>query len=469
MAKSYYKLTILFALLFVSCRKEEDNTLTDTNSGKYTFSLGVQKAELSSYWSAEDIIGITAYVSESKDVYSDNINRRYKSAGNGAFVPAAEDDKIFYPSFANHSLDFIAYYPYKADTDTTYNISLSDQSNQRQIDLLYSNNAKNKTKATGNIEFVFNHILSRIVINTTTSSSGNLTEDDLQGMTITINNVCDEAVFNLASGHLEPSTQKSSIKMKTEADGSSSKAIILPGQASGTGFTVKLTNGNTYSANFPQDQQFVSGHSYTYYATITLTGIHLSPLEIEDWVITDTTPQEEVADEIEYKTGDFYPNPNNPKTAIGIVYWLKPGTSGKEGKIVSVDTELRNWGDSDDTNLKTSISTGIFNWDIIINNDPSLENFPAFKWCKEKGDGWYLPSRYELHVLNELWTAHREYMNSNIELIDGEPFTSSDVYMASSESRSWSNDNAELYYFSNKGWGPVLKSEPARIRAVKEF
>ena len=87
----------------------------------------------------------------------------------------------------------------------------------------------------------------------------------------------------------------------------------------------------------------------------------------------------------------------------------------------------------------------------------------------DKGEGWYLPSRYELHVLQELWLTHGEYMNSNIELINGEPFTSDDVYLVSSESRSWSNDMAETYYFSTKGWLPIYKYEPGRIRAVKEF
>ena len=60
-------------------------------------------------------------------------------------------------------------------------------------------------------------------------------------------------------------------------------------------------------------------------------------------------------------------------------------------------------------------------------------------------------------------------MNGNIGLINGEQFTSSDVYLASSESRSWPGERAELYDFSNKGWFPIFKSDSARIRAVREF
>ena len=60
-------------------------------------------------------------------------------------------------------------------------------------------------------------------------------------------------------------------------------------------------------------------------------------------------------------------------------------------------------------------------------------------------------------------------MNNNLELINGEPFTSDDVYLVSSESRSWPGDRAEIYDFLNKGWGPIYKNEAGRIRAVKEF
>ena len=467
MTRSYHILTILLALIFVSCRGEEDDILIGTNSKNYTFTLGEQKAELSSYWSTEDIIGITAYISGREELYLNSTNRRYKSTGNGTFVPTTKEDMIYRP-LAGDYVDFIAYYPYRANAGTTYVIYLREQSNQKQLEILYSNNAKNITNTSGNVKFTFEHVLSKIVIKTT-HSSGNLEDKDLHDMSITINNISNEGTLYLTDGRIEHSHPKSSIKMKTEANGSSSEAIVLPGPATGINFTIKLTNGNAYSVDFHPEQQFVSGHIHTYNVTITQTGISLSPIEIEDWVLADNYPQEEIADEIKYKTGDFYPNPNNPKTAIGVVYWLKPGTDGKEGKIVSYDSTMRNWGDSNGQNLYTSISTGIINWDIITKRDPSLDNFPAFKWCNDKGEGWYLPSRYELHVINELWSNNQEYMNSNLELINGEPFRSDDVYLASSESRSWPNNNAEIYNFSNKGWGPILKSESGRIRAVKEF
>ena len=466
MRRAYYTLISLFSFLFFSCNYEGDDVLLDANGKVYTFLLDATEMGGSHDWFADDTIGITAYVSNSTEIYSDGVNKRYRSANKGAFVPIAEEDEILHP-FASASVDFIAYYPYRAGISTAYEISLEEQSNRRQIDLLYSNNARNKTNVSGNIGLVFNHVLSKIVIEVTPFDG--LAKEDLYGMCITIDNVSKEGVFDLVDGSIELSEQKSSIQMVMEADYRSSEAIVFPGSASGAGFSVELANGDVYVADFRQEQQFVSGYVYTYNIMISQNGIRFNSFEIEGWTVVDVNPQEEVADEIVYKIGDFYPNPNNPKVVVGIVYWLKPGTGGKEGKIVSYDSGWRNWGGFGNEGMNTSISTGIINWDIVIRWDPSLEWFPAFKWCLDKGEGWYLPSRYELHTMYELWFANSEYMNANIESIKGELFTVSDVYLASSESRSWPGTSAELYDFSNKGWAPILKSEPARIRAVREF
>ena len=61
-------------------------------------------------------------------------------------------------------------------------------------------------------------------------------------------------------------------------------------------------------------------------------------------------------------------------------------------------------------------------------------------------------------------------MNRNIGLIEGgEPFSSSDVYLASTENRSYPHDMADTYSFSDKGWDPISKNVAARIRAIKDF
>ena len=75
-----------------------------------------------------------------------------------------------------------------------------------------------------------------------------------------------------------------------------------------------------------------------------------------------------------------------------------------------------------------------------------------------------------LKNMNELFIKHGEYMNNNIRMINGgEPFSSSDVYLTSTENRSYPNDMADIYNFSNKVWLSISKNDAARIRAIKEF
>ena len=157
---------LFFSSLFTSCNIEE-HIIIDTKGEVYSFLLKKQEIYHSPGWSIGDSIGITAYVSGSENIYSNYFNKRYNSVGINSFMPATEKDEIL----QGQTIDFIAYHPYKAEVYSSYAISLGEQSDQKQVDLLYSNNAKNKTKASSAIELTFNHALSKIVINTTPSGS----------------------------------------------------------------------------------------------------------------------------------------------------------------------------------------------------------------------------------------------------------------------------------------------------------
>jgi hypothetical protein len=43
----------------------------------------------------------------------------------------------------------------------------------------------------------------------------------------------------------------------------------------------------------------------------------------------------------------------------------------------------------------------------IAENGLSWKDFPAFEWCRAKGEGWYLPS------INEIWSAGTMYMGGS--------------------------------------------------------
>ena len=97
-----------------------------------------------------------------------------------------------------------------------------------------------------------------------------------------------------------------------------------------------------------------------------------------------------------YKVGDYY----NDGTKEGVVFEIS--ADGQHGKIVSI-TQSRErllWS-SDEAEQKRligadSISDGAYNMAKVKAVANWQEKYPAFKWCADLGEGWYLPSIEEL-------------------------------------------------------------------------
>ncbi len=100
-----------------------------------------------------------------------------------------------------------------------------------------------------------------------------------------------------------------------------------------------------------------------------------------------------------YKVGDYY----NDGEKDGIVFEVKSG--GKHGKIVSINysitTQIWYSGSYDDKYGKSSVGTkskidGAKNMTKIAYLKDWRAYYPAFRWCTELGEGWYLPAIEEL-------------------------------------------------------------------------
>lgn len=120
--------------------------------------------------------------------------------------------------------------------------------------------------------------------------------------------------------------------------------------------------------------------------------------------------QKRNSNEIKYRIGDLY----DVNGVRGVVFTITDG--GLHGKIVSFDKIVHlPWC------KKTSMSGDIF---VLIgtsdqddgmknmrtlemylqdNNSLTWDNFPAFKWCRTQGEGWYLPA---INEVKELLKAH---------------------------------------------------------------
>lgn len=102
-----------------------------------------------------------------------------------------------------------------------------------------------------------------------------------------------------------------------------------------------------------------------------------------------------------YNIGEYY----NHDGIEGIICSVTE--DGLHGTIVSLDEIYLSWSEFRKPDLRTiganNRSDGRANMETvaayIAANNLKWEDFPAFKWCREKGEGWYLPSIDEVLTL----------------------------------------------------------------------
>ena len=96
-----------------------------------------------------------------------------------------------------------------------------------------------------------------------------------------------------------------------------------------------------------------------------------------------------------YKVGDYY----DDGTKRGVVFEVD--ASGRHGKIVSLGQSEQQWCSEAEyaKRIKTGATdqaNGMTNQCKIEQIDDWRNKYPAFAWCADLGEGWYLPARIEL-------------------------------------------------------------------------
>ena len=114
--------------------------------------------------------------------------------------------------------------------------------------------------------------------------------------------------------------------------------------------------------------------------------------EYADCIVADSSSSGSQA----YKVGDYY----NVNGKQGVVFWVDE--TGKHGKIVSLTESRLQWA-SDETEQKRLIgaddeNNGANNMAVVKQIADWQSKYPAFKWCADLGEGWYLPAINELEL-----------------------------------------------------------------------
>lgn len=192
-------------------------------------------------------------------------------------------------------------------------------------------------------------------------------------------------------------------------------------------------------------------------------------------------PKQSAASEIIYNVGDIY----DKDGVKGIVVVLYDG--GRHGLVMSLDEACLSWCTLHRKKIKKTGADnrldGLANMKAIekyiADNNYSWHDFPAFEWCRAKGEGWFLPS------INELWGAGTMYLggsrtasnrrfrknfNSNIQSAGGVPLSNIMIYHSSTEDTKdpryalYSHMNSEEPY-TQTGY----KADDLFVRAFHKF
>ena len=266
MNKKTFSAVALATLLLTACQNDEEPMQTDTRVALQVTS-GIQTRAYDNQWEENDDIGIFGFTQGDAPTQAYSNVRYVTRSGDGAFTP--DGTTIYLPTDDSY-LDFVAYYPYTATamTDGIYAVDVTDQSIQKDIDLMAASKlSANRSKNT--VTFNFEHKLSKIVL--TFKPGDGMALSELAGMKVQLTNQQTLATFNVTQpdGEVVVGTNTpATLTLNTDADGTSSEGIVLP-SANFDGMTLhlELSNGSSFfnwDLNNSKAEKFEAGKKYVY-------------------------------------------------------------------------------------------------------------------------------------------------------------------------------------------------------------
>lgn len=168
-----------------------------------------------------------------------------------------------------------------------------------------------------------------------------------------------------------------------------------------------------------------------------------------------------------WKVGDYY----NVDGKEGVVFWVDE--TGKHGKIVSLDQAEKQWcTDYECQKILTGIASdeydGMKNLQSIQKISDWRNKYPAFAWCADHGDGWYLPAIKELELLLLNDEVHDAVNNQIARKGKAKLFSKGEfnLYWSSTERMEW---GAWLVYVADGDTSYGRRLVSFSVRAVSAF
>ena len=372
--------------------------------------------------------GVGIYIADTDDESSGNLlNAR---VSNKKFMQSADglvgDPLVYWKEKSR--IEIAAYYPYLQGMGNILNaclfqiaehqeVSVNGLSAYQESDFLWA-----RGRADFQIEPVsleFKHLMSKVVIYL---KSDAMVPGDMVGSEVSILGMATKAKIDLAEGMVVAEGEPVAVVTAEEnmqKDGFEIvvKAIVVPQivKKGTTWLNIKTLGGYSYTYELPEDWVFQSGKQVIVDVSVESGECHVTVGEIEDWIERgDLVVGEAVEDLPVFELYDFY----NLNGVQGLV--IAVDETGKHGTLISLDETLTQWCTESSLLIAEAYSgdDAQENLNEILKVDPTLEKFPAMKWCMDRNkdgiSGWYMPALNELKDFWNLLYENTDVINDKI-------------------------------------------------------
>ena len=190
-------------------------------------------------------------------------------------------------------------------------------------------------------------------------------------------------------------------------------------------------------------------------------------IEYSDGTVALTLKDYDSPVERTWKVGDYY----DVGGKKGVVFWVDE--TGKHGKIVSLDQAEKQWCtdaeyEKDLKDIASDEYDGMKNLQSIKKISDWRNKYPAFAWCADHGDGWYLPAIKELELLLLNDEVHDAVNNQIAREGKTRLFSEGEykVYWSSTEIFEWCAWYVRMYDGSTNY---LNRNDSRYVRAVSAF
>lgn len=292
MKKSYLTFSALLTLgvALAGCSNDENLPAADDRVALQVNS-SIQTRAFDNQWEAGDEIGIFMLDNGLSTVANGygNVPYRVESAGTGgkAFSPASE--VIYFPT-NDDKRDFIAYYPYSADnmnSNGVYNIDLTNQNPQKEIDFMVAEKVTDKSRTDANVSFQFTHKLAKIVMDI--KAGDGLSANDLDNVKVSLTGQPTKGTFHVltAQDAIAATDDRTEIGLLVNTGGTEAEGIVFPCEDyDGMRFVFDTVSMGSYEWALSQSTKatkFEAGKKYVYTIIVHRRGLNVTS-SITDWL-----------------------------------------------------------------------------------------------------------------------------------------------------------------------------------------